>query len=86
MFKSVCSATSPHESPTPYQQLAHRIHRQVNSSTAQVRRRTVIARQPCEKVEDWDCLLEQIEVEDSVRLTRFEGGAVGLSWTNQHPS
>ena len=73
-------------SHTPYEQLARRIHRQVNSSAAQARRRTIIARQSCEKVDDWDCLLEQLDVEDSVRVTRLECGAVGLAWTNQHPS
>lgn len=74
------------QSHTPFEQLARRIHRQVNSSAAQTRRRTIIARQSCEKLDDWDCLLDQLDVEDSVRVTRLECGAVGLTWTNQHLS
>ncbi len=73
------------QSHTPFEQLAHRIHRQVNSTAAQTRRRTIIARLRSEKLDDWDCLLEQLDVEDSVRVTRLECGAVGLAWTNQHP-
>ena len=73
-------------SHTPFEQLARRIHRQVNSSAAQTRRRTVIAMLASEKLDDWDCLLEQLDVEDSVRVTRLECGAVDLAWTNQHAS
>lgn len=73
-------------SHTPFEQLARRIHRQVNSSAAQMRRRTIIARLSSEKLDDWDSLLEQLDREDSVRVTRLECGAVGLTWTNQHPS
>ncbi|WP_122665168.1 DUF1654 domain-containing protein [Pseudomonas viridiflava] len=73
-------------SHTPYERLARRIHRQVNSSAAQRRRRTVIARLSGEKLDDWDCLLDQLDLEDSVRVTRLECGAVGLTWTNQHAS
>lgn len=74
------------QSNTPFEQLARRIHRQVNSSAAQTRRRTIIARLSSEKLDDWDCLLEQFDVEDSVHVTRLECGAVGLTWTNQHAS
>lgn len=70
-------------SHTPFEQLARRIHRQVNSSAAQTRRRTIIARLSSERLDDWDCLLEQLDVEDSVRVIRLECGSVGLSWTNQ---
>lgn len=78
---------SDHElSHTPFEQLARRIHRQVNSPAAQTRRRTIIARLSNEKLDDWDCLLEQLDIEDSVRVTRLECGSVGLAWTNQHAS
>lgn len=74
------------QSRTPFEQLARRIHRQVNSSAAQTRRRTIISRLSSEKLDDWDCLLEQLDTEDSVRVTRLECGSVGLAWTNQHAS
>lgn len=73
-------------SDTPFEQLTRRIHRQVNSSAAQARRRTIIARLESEKPDDWDCLLEQLDREDSVRVIRLECGSVGLAWTNQHLS
>lgn len=73
-------------SHTPFEQLSRRIHRQVNSSAAQTRRRTIIARLESEKPDDWDCLLAQLDIQESVRVTRLECGAVGLAWTNQHPS
>lgn len=71
-------------SATHFQLLMQRIHRQVNSSAAQERRRTVISRLPSERMDDWDKLLDQLEVEESVRLTRLDGGSVQLCWTNQH--
>lgn len=74
------------QSHTPFEQLSRRIHRQVNSSAAQTRRRTIISRLSSEKLDDWDCLLEQLDREDSVRVIRFECGSVGLAWTNQHLS
>ncbi|WP_349616197.1 DUF1654 domain-containing protein [Azotobacter salinestris] len=71
--------------PTSYELLARRIHRQVMSPSAQLKRQTVIVREPGEREEDWDLLLEQLGEEESVRMARLEGGAVQLIWTNQHP-
>ena len=72
------------QSPTRFEQLRRRIHRQINSPAAQERRRTVITRQSDERLDDWDKLIEQLEVEESVRLTRLEVDSIQLSWTNQH--
>lgn len=77
---------SPVQQYTPFEHLACRIFRQVNSPAAQVLRRTVIQRLSGERSDDWDRLLEQLDTEESVRLKRLEGGAAQLSWTNQHPS
>ncbi len=74
----------PPVSATRFEQLMQRIHRQVNSSAAQERRRTVISRLPGERLDDWDKLLDQLEVEESVRLTRLDSEKIQLSWTNQH--
>lgn len=71
-------------SSSRFEQLAQRILRQVNSSAAQERRRTVIARMPEERLDDWDKLLDQLEVEESVHLLHLDGGHIQLSWTNQH--
>ncbi|CAI8960181.1 DUF1654 domain-containing protein [Pseudomonas soli] len=84
MFASPLSFPSPSPTPTRFDQLTQRIHRQVNSSAAQDRRRTVISRMPGELMDDWDKLLDQLEIEESVRLTRLESGAIQLCWTNQH--
>lgn len=83
MLQSACIPQKPR---SPYELLRHRIHRQVNSPAAQCRRRTVITRQSGELEADWDCLLEQLGKEDSVRVIPLEEGVVQLSWTNQHPS
>lgn len=69
---------------TSYEELTRRIQRQVNSEAAQVRRRTVIVRQSGERVDDWDKFLEQLNVEESVRVTLLGDGVAQLSWTNQH--
>ena len=80
MFTTFCST----QSPACFAQLTQRIHRQVNSYAAQERRRTVISRLPGERVDDWDKLLDQLEAEESVRITHLEGGGIQLNWTNQH--
>jgi len=69
---------------TPYGQLTSRVYRQVNSSAAQQRRQTVITRQAGERKADWDCLLEHLESQESVRLKRLDGDAAQLNWTNHH--
>ena len=78
--------TTPNSFPSSscFEKLTQRILRQVNSSAAQERRRTVITRLPEERMDDWDKLLDQLEVEESVRLLRLDGGLIQLSWTNQH--
>lgn len=80
------SACIPQKPCSPYELLSHRIYRQVNSPAAQCRRRTVITRQSGELEADWDCLLEQLGIEDSVRVIPLKDGVVQLIWTNQHPS
>lgn len=69
---------------TSYESLILRIHRQINSSTAQDRRQTVIMLQPGESLDDWDTFLDQLEMDESVRVTHIEAGAAHLRWTNQH--
>lgn len=75
----------PSPSSVRYEQLIRRIYRQINSAAAQERRRTVIARLPDELSDHWDELLEQLAVEESVRLVHLEGDSVQLHWRNQHP-
>lgn len=75
---------NPSTSSTRYEQLRHRIHRQINSAAAQEWRRTVITREQGERVDDWEQLLEHFEVEESVLMTHLDGGCVQLTWTNQH--
>lgn len=43
-------------------------------------------RLPGEGTEDWDKLMDQLDVEESVRATRLMDGSVQLIWTNQHCS
>ena len=76
---------SPLHPFTPFDQLACRIYRQVNSASAQVLRRTLIRRLSSERSDDWDRLLEQLNNEESVRLKHLGDGVAQLSWTNHHP-
>lgn len=71
---------------TPYEHLIRRIHQQINSSAAQVSRRTIIVLQPGESADDWDAFLDQLDVEESVKVTHIERGSARLEWTNQHRS
>lgn len=84
MARKATAAPAPAPA-TSYELLARRIHRQVMSPGAQLKRCTVIARESGEREEDWDLLLEQLSEEESLRMTRLEDGTVQLTWTNQHP-
>ncbi|CAI8973515.1 DUF1654 domain-containing protein [Pseudomonas chlororaphis] len=75
---------SPSQPSTPFEQLSKRIYRQVNSPAAQSRRRTVITRHSDERVDDWDKLIEQLGVEESVRMIPLDSDSIQLSWTNHH--
>jgi hypothetical protein len=75
-----------HQVSTSYQEMMRRIHRQINSSSAQLRRQTVVVRQSGESEDDWDAFLERMDIDESVRVTRIEHGVARLNWTNQHQS
>jgi hypothetical protein len=75
----------PMQPSTPFDQLACRIYRQVNSASAQVLRRTLIRRLSGERSADWDRLLEELNNEEGVRLKHLGDGIAQLSWTNHHP-
>lgn len=83
-ISSMFTTLNSFPSSSRFEQLTQRILRQVNSSAAQERRRTVITRLPEDRIDDWDKLLDQLEVEESVRLLRLDGGHIQLSWTNHH--
>lgn len=71
-------------SSTRSEDLRRRVHRQINSPSAQANRRTTIARQAGERVDDWDKLIELLATEESVRVTAVGDCVVKLCWTNQH--
>lgn len=73
------------QASSPYETLIRRIFRQINSSAAQHRRQTVIVQQPGDSSDDWDAFLDQLDVEESVRVTRMNEGRAQLDWTNHHP-
>ncbi|MCS3472482.1 hypothetical protein M2401_006246 [Pseudomonas sp. JUb42] len=75
-----------HQVFTSYQELMRRIHKQINSSDAQLRRQTVIVRLSDESEDDWETFLDQLDIDESVRVVRLEGGLARLTWTNQHLS
>ncbi|BAP43906.1 putative uncharacterized protein [Pseudomonas sp. StFLB209] len=69
---------------TSYENLLRRVNRQLNVAS-QAHRHTVIARQPDECIGDWEAFLEQLDLEDSVEVTRIGRSAARLQWTNRHP-
>lgn len=60
--------------------LARRIHAIVTSPLAKVEHHANIAPLPHESPEDWDRLLEEIELAEHVRMTRRPDGSVHLAW------
>lgn len=77
---------TPYHSLTSYQILVQRVHRQINSPAAQAGRSVTLQLQPGELLEDWESLLEQLETDESVRVTRAGERTANISWTNRHPA
>ncbi|MCY1556966.1 hypothetical protein D9M68_937700 [compost metagenome] len=65
---------------SPYEILAQRIKRQILSPVAQADRRTLISRLPEESSEAWDRLMDELNEEESVQMTKLDDGAVHLTW------
>ncbi|PMR72764.1 DUF1654 domain-containing protein [Billgrantia endophytica] len=64
-----------------FEPLANRIRAQINSPRAQVENTTTISREPDERGDDWDRLLDEIGTMDEVTMVAMEDGSVELRWS-----
>jgi len=67
--------------PASYDQLATRIQKVINSTTAQRTRTALIFRLANEQEDDWNQLLEEIAENDNVTLAWRDDGGVQIFWT-----
>lgn len=67
--------------PVPYDRLATRIQKIINSPTAQKSRSALIFRLTDELEDDWNQLLQEIAENDNVTLAWRDDGGVQIFWT-----
>ncbi|WP_296256159.1 MULTISPECIES: DUF1654 domain-containing protein [unclassified Pseudomonas] len=67
--------------PAPYERLALRIQKIINSTTAQKSRSALIFRLADELEDDWNQLLGEIAENDNVTLAWRDDGGVQVFWT-----
>ncbi|WP_129138774.1 DUF1654 domain-containing protein [Modicisalibacter coralii] len=67
-------------SNTSYERLGHRIQRAVTSPAAVSRRQITLERQPDESQEDWDQILDEIDTNEHVAVTRIDDDTASLRW------
>lgn len=63
-----------------YHRLVRRVNRAITTPRAQRERQANLARQPDERPEDWDRLLDEILQADGVAMTRRTDGSVYVTW------
>ncbi len=63
-----------------YQRLVRRVNRAITTPRAQRERQANLARDPDDRPEDWDRLLDEIQQAEGVVLTRRSDGSVYVTW------
>ncbi|MFL1584533.1 DUF1654 domain-containing protein [Stutzerimonas stutzeri] len=63
-----------------YHRLVRRVNRAITTPRAQRERQANIAREPGDRPEDWDRLLDEIQQADGVAMTRRSDGSIRLTW------
>ena len=66
--------------PSPYELLAQRVQKIINSPNAQKAKAALISKHPDESDEDWAQLLGEIAENGNVTLAHRDDGAVQLFW------
>ncbi|WP_417585377.1 DUF1654 domain-containing protein [Pelagibacterium sp.] len=64
-----------------YGRLVRRINHLITTPRAQYERQANLTRQPDDRPEDWERLLEEIEQTDNVTMRRWPDGSVHVIWT-----
>ncbi|MET1080996.1 MAG: DUF1654 domain-containing protein [Pseudomonas sp.] len=66
--------------PSPYEQVALRVQKIINSQTAQKSKSALLFKAEHESADDWAQLLAEIEDTDNVTLAYRDDGGVQLFW------
>lgn len=66
--------------PSPYELLAQRVQKIINSPNAQKAKAALISKHPDDSDDDWAQLLGEIAENDNVTLAHRDDGAVQLFW------
>jgi hypothetical protein len=74
-------AQPPPASPKPYEVLAMRLQRAINTPAAQKSKSALLERLPGDREEDWTQILEEIGETDNVTMAYRDDGNVQLFWT-----
>lgn len=78
MAKKQASTPPP---PKPYELLAMRLQRTINSPAAQRSKSALLERLPGDRDEDWDTILEELGDTDNVTLAYRDDGHFQIFWT-----
>lgn len=68
-------------SPKPYEVLAMRLQRAINTPAAHKAKSALLERLPGDRDEDWTQILEEIGETDNVTVAHRDDGKVQLFWT-----
>ncbi|WP_313226745.1 DUF1654 domain-containing protein [Stutzerimonas chloritidismutans] len=69
-----------HHQVSGYSRLVRRVNRAITTPRALRERQANLAREPDDRPEDWDRLLDEIQQADDVAMTRRTDGSVYVTW------
>lgn len=63
-----------------YHRLVRRVNRAITTPRAQRERQANLAREPDDRLEDWERLIDEIQQSDGVAMTKRSDGSVYVTW------
>ena len=63
-----------------YHRLVRRVNRAITTPRAQRERQANLAREPDDRLEDWERLLDEIQQAEGVVMTKRSDGSVYVTW------
>jgi hypothetical protein len=63
-----------------YHRLVRRVNRAITTPRAQRERQANLSREPDDRLEDWERLLDEIQQADGVAMTKRSDGSVYVTW------
>lgn len=80
MNRTQAQAVTHQRQASSYGRLVRRINHVITTPRAQIERQANICRQPDDRAEDWERLVDEIQQADGVSMTKRSDGTIHVRW------